>query len=116
MMAARWVRSRGRLCGFSVAAPYSGANPGGRTTEALMRLLAGLLGALLAAAVAATAAAEPSPGPHVNTDLVADHAAIAPGQTIHVALRQQIQKDWHTYWKNAGDSGEPPRLIWTLPA
>jgi thiol:disulfide interchange protein DsbD len=83
-----------------------------------MRALAGFFGSLLIAvlALAAPAAAEPSPGPHVDAALVADHAGIAPGQTIHVALRQKIQPHWHTYWKNAGDSGEPPRIAWTLPA
>ena len=82
-----------------------------------MRFWARLLGMLLlAAALASPAAADIAPGPHVAAELVADHAGIAPGQTIHLALRQQIQKDWHTYWKNSGDSGEPPRLIWSLPA
>jgi thiol:disulfide interchange protein DsbD len=101
---------------LAIAAPYSGAiRVGGR--EASMRLLSGLLAGILSAlALMAPAAAEPAPGPHVATSLVADHAGIAPGQTIHLALRQQIQPHWHTYWKNPGDSGEPPRLAWTLPA
>src|SRR5437899_4320345 len=73
-------------------------------------------GALLAFGLAAAAVAEPTPGPHVTAELVADHAAVAPGQTIHLALRQRIEKHWHTYWKNPGDSGEPPRFAWTLPA
>jgi thiol:disulfide interchange protein DsbD len=82
-----------------------------------MRVLAGFIGLLLGAlALARPATAEPAPGPHVDAQLVADHDAIAPGQTIHIALRQQIQPHWHTYWKNPGDSGEPPRLAWTLPA
>src|SRR6516162_3885902 len=116
MMAVRRARSRARLCGLAIAAPYSGAiRVGGR--EASMRLLSGLLAGILSAlALMAPAAAEPAPGPHVATSLVADHAGIAPGQTIHLALRQQIQPHWHTYWKNPGDSGEPPRLAWTLPA
>jgi thiol:disulfide interchange protein DsbD len=81
-----------------------------------MRWLARILGSLVLGLAALPAAAEPAPGPHVDASLVADHAGIAPGQTIHVALRQQIQPHWHTYWKNPGDSGEPPRLAWTLPA
>jgi len=82
-----------------------------------MRLLAGLVAILLGGvALAQPAAADPGPGPHVSAELIADHAGVAPGQTIHLALRQQIQKHWHTYWKNSGDSGEPPRFAWTLPA
>jgi thiol:disulfide interchange protein DsbD len=26
-----------------------------------------------------------------------------------------IQEGWHVYWINAGDSGEPPVIHWTLP-
>ena len=51
----------------------------------------------------------------MNAQLVADHAGIAPGETIHIALRQQIEKHWHTYWKNPGDSGAPTEITWTLP-
>src|SRR4051812_29424813 len=83
-----------------------------------MRFLASLLAALVLTGlmVGSSAAADPAPRPHVNVELVADHAGVAPGQTIHIALSQQIQPHWHTYWRNPGDSGEPPRLIWTLPA
>jgi thiol:disulfide interchange protein DsbD len=27
-----------------------------------------------------------------------------------------MEGKWHVYWVNAGDSGEPPRIKWTLPA
>jgi thiol:disulfide interchange protein/DsbC/DsbD-like thiol-disulfide interchange protein len=79
-----------------------------------MRFLAGML---LALAMALPAAAQP-PGAarHVAAELVADKVGIAPGETIHVALRQQIQKGWHTYWRNSGDSGEATQIKWTLPA
>jgi len=53
---------------------------------------------------------------HLVADLVPEKAAIAPGETIHVALRQRIDKGWHTYWRNPGDSGEATQIRWTLPA
>jgi thiol:disulfide interchange protein DsbD len=84
-----------------------------------MRFLAGLLLALAAAiSVSMPALAQPpaAPAKHVIADLVADRTGVAPGETIHVALRQQIQKGWHTYWRNSGDSGEPTQIKWTLPA
>ena len=84
-----------------------------------MRFWAGLIPALLIGALAmALPAAAQAPGAthHVAAELVADHQGIAPGETIHVALRQQIEKHWHTYWRNSGDSGEPTRIKWTLPA
>ncbi|MFZ4164927.1 protein-disulfide reductase DsbD family protein [Brevundimonas sp. NPDC058933] len=39
----------------------------------------------------------------------------APGSTAVVAVRQQIEPGWHTYWRNPGDSGGPTTLDWTLP-
>jgi thiol:disulfide interchange protein DsbD len=53
---------------------------------------------------------------HIESELVAQESGIAPGGTIYVALRQKIQKDWHTYWRNPGDAGEPTKIAWTLPA
>ncbi|HEX2817685.1 MAG TPA: protein-disulfide reductase DsbD domain-containing protein, partial [Phenylobacterium sp.] len=79
-----------------------------------MRFLAGVILALMMALPAA--AQVPGASRHVAVELVADHQGIAPGETIHVALRQQIEKHWHTYWRNSGDSGEPTRIRWTLPA
>ncbi|WP_299014516.1 thioredoxin family protein [uncultured Caulobacter sp.] len=53
---------------------------------------------------------------HIESELVPQESGIAPGGTIYVALRQKIQKDWHTYWRNPGDAGEPTKIAWTLPA
>ena len=81
-----------------------------------MRFLSGLG---LALAMALPAMAQPlggQPVRHVAAELVAERQGIAPGQTIHVALRQQIQKGWHTYWRNSGDSGQATEIKWTLPA
>ncbi|MBX9803755.1 MAG: thioredoxin family protein [Caulobacteraceae bacterium] len=39
----------------------------------------------------------------------------APGSTAVVAVRQAIKPDWHTYWRNPGDSGGATTLAWTLP-
>lgn len=52
---------------------------------------------------------------HVESELVAQEAGIAPGGTIYVALRQKIAPGWHTYWRNPGDAGEPTKITWTLP-
>ena len=35
--------------------------------------------------------------------------------TVTMALEEKIAPEWHTYWKNPGDSGEPMRVEWTLP-
>jgi thiol:disulfide interchange protein DsbD len=41
---------------------------------------------------------------------------VAPGKQVWVGLQLVHQPDWHTYWKNSGDSGLPTQLQWTLPA
>ncbi len=55
-------------------------------------------------------------GPMVEASLVSDRSAVAPGETVHLALHQEIRPGWHTYWRNPGDSGEPTRLELSLPA
>lgn len=55
--------------------------------------------------------------PQVRAELMA-HApqGAVPGQPVWVGLQLTHQPEWHTYWKNSGDSGLPTRLEWTLPA
>ena len=52
----------------------------------------------------------------VRAELVA-HApeGIEPGKQVWVGLQLAHQPEWHTYWKNSGDSGLPTQLAWTLP-
>ena len=38
-----------------------------------------------------------------------------PGQPVWVGLQITHAPEWHTYWKNSGDSGLPTELQWTLP-
>ena len=41
---------------------------------------------------------------------------VGPGKTVWLGLQLQHQPQWHTYWKNPGDSGLPTTLAWSLPA
>lgn len=52
----------------------------------------------------------------VRAELMA-HApeGVDPGKTVWVGLQLAHQPQWHTYWKNSGDSGQPTSLTWTLP-
>jgi len=63
-----------------------------------------------------TAAAHAQPPEHVKPVLAAETQDAAPGSTHYVALIQNIDKGWHTYWRNPGDAGEPTKITWTLPA
>jgi len=60
------------------------------------------------------------PGPvkaqHLTAELVSLGPAIAPGGEQMVGLVLSMEEHWHVYWVNPGDSGEPPKIDWTLPA
>jgi thiol:disulfide interchange protein/DsbC/DsbD-like thiol-disulfide interchange protein len=55
--------------------------------------------------------------PQVRAQFVA-HApeGLGAGKTAWLGLVIRHQPDWHTYWKNSGDSGLPTQLTWQLPA
>jgi thiol:disulfide interchange protein DsbD len=54
-------------------------------------------------------------GHHVKASLVAETRSIVAGQPVRLALRQQIEPGWHTYWSNPGESGLPTTIDWRLP-
>jgi thiol:disulfide interchange protein len=60
------------------------------------------------------------PGPvkatHLTAEMVSLAPAVAPGGSVEVGLVMSLEEHWHVYWINAGDSGEPPAIKWTLPA
>ena len=41
---------------------------------------------------------------------------VGPGKQVWVGLQIAHQPEWHTYWKNSGDSGLPTVLDFKLPA
>jgi DsbC/DsbD-like thiol-disulfide interchange protein len=57
-----------------------------------------------------------TPIPHGTLELVAENHSIAAGHDFYLGLHFQLEKGWHVYWVNPGDSGEPPRVKWQLPA
>lgn len=75
------------------------------------------LAALILSFFSLSATAQPLPGTRqVDVGLHSARAAVAPGETFTIVLRETINGGWHTYWRNPGDSGEPTSLTWTLPA
>jgi thiol:disulfide interchange protein DsbD len=83
------------------------------------RLLAAASLALSLLPAAASAQADKSmvTTERVRAELLA-HApeGVEPGKPLWVGLQIAHQPEWHTYWKNPGDSGLPTSLAWTLPA
>ncbi len=78
------------------------------------RGILGIFLSLLGLCVAEVHAA-PAAIPHGTLELIAENQWISAGRTIHLGLRFQLEKGWHIYWVNPGDSGEPPRVTWQLP-
>ncbi|MGA8513309.1 MAG: thioredoxin family protein [Burkholderiaceae bacterium] len=55
--------------------------------------------------------------PQVRAELLAFAPdGVEPGKPVMVGLQITHKPEWHTYWKNSGDSGQPTDLQWTLPA
>jgi len=79
-------------------------------TAELRRRACGLLLALLpGAAVQAEA-------PHASVELLADVRGVLPGQPFALGVQFKLDRGWHIYWQNPGDSGQAPRIDWQLPA
>ena len=84
----------------------------------MRRLLLAISGVLsLAAALPVFAASSSADVDHLHVQLVIPDAAIGVrSQPTNAGLYFKLEQGWHVYWKNAGDSGEPPRIRWTMPA
>jgi thiol:disulfide interchange protein DsbD len=53
---------------------------------------------------------------HVEAEIISEKAATQPGKPVTLGLRLRMEPQWHTYWKNPGDSGLPTKIDWVLPA
>ncbi len=82
-----------------------------------LRRCGGLLIAALSLLPASAYAVESAPevSPRATVTLISDAAAVTPGQTFRVGLRQKLTPGWHTYWKNPGDAGSAPNINLKLP-
>ena len=92
-------------------------------SPAVRRLLASLLFAVwlpltaLAQGILGGNTTPTAPPQMVRGELLA-HApeGATPGSQVWLGLQLTHTPEWHTYWKNSGDSGLPTELQWTLPA
>jgi len=63
----------------------------------------------------AMAASQPS-APHAHLELLVRQNAVIPGGNLEIGVHFALEKGWHIYWINPGDSGQPPVFKWQLPA
>ena len=69
-------------------------------------------GAIAPAAFAASSSADAA---HLHVQLIVPAAQLNRGASSNAGLYFKLEPGWHVYWQNAGDSGEPPHIQWTLP-
>ncbi len=70
-------------------------------------LIAGLMLLLCASA---------APAAHTQARLLLSAETARPGDTVMAGVQLRMDKGWHTYWRNGGDSGKGTEIKWTLPA
>ncbi|MGA9117356.1 MAG: thioredoxin family protein [Bacteroidota bacterium] len=75
-------------------------------------LLAGLL---LGLSIASRAQAPPGEELHTRVSLLADVVSAPPGGVFTAGVLLEMEKGWHTYWKNPGEAGLPTEVAWALP-
>jgi DsbC/DsbD-like thiol-disulfide interchange protein len=52
---------------------------------------------------------------HARVELIAEEYTPHAGKPVWVGLVFHLDRGWHIYWHNPGDSGEPPKVQWKLP-
>ncbi len=55
-------------------------------------------------------------GAATQARLVFPVESVKAGETITVGVLLEMLPGWHTYWKNAGESGSATKIVWDLPA
>jgi thiol:disulfide interchange protein len=52
---------------------------------------------------------------NVEVELLLDAVTARPGDTIMAAIQMRMAPNWHTYWRNPGESGIATDIDWNLP-
>jgi DsbC/DsbD-like thiol-disulfide interchange protein len=76
------------------------------------RLLSGTVLMLFCTGFAAAQNAKPQ---HAHISLIASPPSDSSGSRW-IGLHFELDRGWHIYWTNPGDSGEPPKVTWQLPS
>lgn len=51
----------------------------------------------------------------IRPSILAERTALVPGEKNWIAIRLLVAPKWHTYWRNAGESGVPATFAFTAP-
>jgi thiol:disulfide interchange protein DsbD len=69
----------------------------------------------LLALLSARAAAQEIQGKHARVALISQTAGVTPNRPLLLGVHFVLEKGWHIYWTNPGDSGQPPAFNWHFP-
>jgi len=64
----------------------------------------------------AAAIAQQGVAQHAKVELLARQTSAKPGSDLQLGVHFMLEKGWHIYWINPGDSGQPPSFKWHLPS
>jgi thiol:disulfide interchange protein DsbD len=56
-----------------------------------------------------------APPQHAHVELLSRQASVKPNSDLQLGVHFILEKGWHIYWINPGDSGQPPSFKWHLP-
>jgi DsbC/DsbD-like thiol-disulfide interchange protein len=74
-----------------------------------------VLSLCMALLCAAMPAAQVVQAKHARVELISRQESINPGHDLTLGVYFTLEKGWHIYWINPGDSGQPPAFDWQLP-
>jgi thiol:disulfide interchange protein DsbD len=60
--------------------------------------------------------AVPARAEHTTVALLLGAEQAVPGATVLAGVQLEMDPEWHTYWKNPGESGQATEIKWKLPA
>ena len=52
---------------------------------------------------------------HTHATIVSSHEVLPKGEWAYLGLHLEIEREWHTYWENPGDSASAPILTLVAP-
>lgn len=73
------------------------------------------VGSLLSVLTITTVLVAQAASQHATVELLSRQTSVKAGSGLQVGVHFILEKGWHIYWINPGDSGQPPSFKWNLP-
>lgn len=80
------------------------------------RAVSALLVAWIGVFSSAATAQGPGGATHAKPGLISEFKTLTPGETAWLGITFDIDPEWHIYWDGQGDTGQPVKAVFTVPA